>query len=264
MWTLIGILCVTVGAWLVYTVLAKKFPQLKLIDLSTLAKERHAQVKARIIHSRFERSLGQVKTKTAGAFGRLQSAVRKSYERAYGSLKNMESGVERQDAAKTPEASTHRLAKLLREAEGFVSEGRWEEAERLLIEALKLDDKRLEPYRGLVRVYQGQRLADQAIETMTYLVHLGGDDADRAELGRMFLERGDVSRAYEQFRKIVQSQPYNPKYLDYFLETSILIGDAEAAEEALNGLEAANPANSKLSEFRRRIDEVRAAASEQA
>ena len=58
MWTVLGIILIAAGAALIYSVLVKKFPQLKLIDLSTLAKERHAEVKTRIMKNRFDRGLG--------------------------------------------------------------------------------------------------------------------------------------------------------------------------------------------------------------
>ncbi|MGH9593790.1 MAG: hypothetical protein ACRD5L_11905, partial [Bryobacteraceae bacterium] len=58
----------------------------------------------------------------------------------------------------------------------------------------------------------------------------------------------------EQFRTALQSEPHNPKYLDYFLEASILVGDPDAAREALAALEDVNPGNAKLGEFRARIE----------
>ena len=76
----------------------------------------------------------------------------------------------------------------------------------------------------------------------------------RAELGRVYLTAGDGRKAVEQFRIALQAEPHHPKYLDYFLEASILVGDADAAHEALTALEEVNPENAKLGEFRSRIE----------
>lgn len=256
MWTVIGIAGVIIGAYLIYTVLVKKFPQLKLIDLSTLSKERHAEAKSRIIKNRFERSMGELQTKTKSAFGRLGERLQKGYNRLYGSLKRVEEGIE-QKTAKSPNELSGRAARLSAEAEKLVGEERWEEAEKRYIEMLKFDAKNAAAYRGLAGVYLNQRLYDQARETLEYLVKLDPADSHRVELGRLYLAGGELPKAFEQFRTAVQAEPYNPKYLDYFLETSILLGDAKTAEEALGGLEAINPDNAKLPEFRQRIEEIK-------
>ena len=65
-----------------------------------------------------------------------------------------------------------------------------------------------------------------------------------------------MRRSSQQFRVALQAEPHHPKYLDYFLESSILVGDADAAREALSALEEVNPENAKLVEFRDRISEM--------
>ena len=260
MWTIIGIASAAVGAYLVYTVLVKKFPQLKLIDLTTLAKERHAEAKSRIIKNRFERSLGELNGKTRTLFGRLKERLGGGFDRWQGALKHLEQGIE-QKTPKSPEALSGRVGRLLAEAEKCAGEERWEEAEKRYIEILKLDAKNIGASRGLAGVYLNQRLYDQARETLEYLVRLDPADSHRVELGRLYLAGGELPKAFEQFRTAVQAEPYNPKYLDYFLETSILLGDAKTAEEALGGLEAINPDNAKLPEFRQRIESLKTTPS---
>mgnify|MGYP000617858992 CR=1 FL=1 len=302
MWNLIGFILLATGAWLVYGVLVKKFPQLKLIDLSTLAKERHAEVKARIMRTRFDRGLGEVRDKTATAVGRAASGIRGVFERAYGSLRRMESKMEARAVMeartvpaakivpKTP-AATADIPTDLESAERARREARYEEAERAYIAALKEDAKNIDAYRGLSDLYIDQKLYDQAAETLEFLLRLTGDDdralgrlglvevsrgnferaearylrsieisanatSYRAELGKVYLAAGDVPRAYEQFRAVLQEEPHNPKYLDYFLEASILVSDPDAARGALGALEEVNPENAKLEEFRKRVEEM--------
>ncbi len=292
MWTVIGILLVLAGAALIYGVLVKKFPQLKLIDLSTLAKERHAAVKKRIMKDRFDRSLGRIQDKTTDAVDAASSRVMNWYEHAYDKLKRTEARLEgklrRPSTAAEQARVAERVPELLDQAEQARLEERFVEAEKFYIEALRADAKNVEAYRGLAELYVAQKQPDQAAEILEFLLRLHADDdralgrlgqieatrgnfqeaearylrsielavnasAYRVELGRVYLAEGEARKAADQFRTALQAEPHHPKYLDYFLEASILVGDADAAHEALKALEEVNPENAKLEEFRDRI-----------
>ncbi len=294
MWTVIGIALIAAGIALMYGVLVKKFPQLKLIDLTTLAKERHAAVKQRIMKDRFDRSLGKVHERTTDAVGKASEHVRNWFERAYDALKGMEARFEGKIRRPSPARQAQlaeRVPELLAQADEAVRAERFDEAEKLYIEALKTDAKNVEAYRGLAELYLARKQSDQAAEILEFLLRLRADDdralgrlgqieasrgnfqeaetrylrsielasnatAYRAELGRVYLAEGESLKAVEQFRTALQAEPHNPKYLDYFLEASILVGDADAARGALGALEEVNPENAKLEEFRARIDEM--------
>jgi len=238
---------------------------------------------------RFDRSLGTLSNKTATVTAKASGRVRGLYERAYGSLKKMEARMDggRKAAARPPAAMDPAAG--LEEAEKAAQEERYEDAERMYIELLKRDAKSVDAYRGLAELYIDQKLYDQAAETLEFLLRLTGDDdralgrlgqveasrgnfqeaearylrsielaanatAYRAELGRVYLAAGEARKAQEQFRIALQAEPHHPKYLDYFLEASILVGDPDSAREALGALEEVNPENAKLADFRARIE----------
>lgn len=284
MWNVIGILLILAGIALVWSVLVKKFPQLKLIDLSTMAKERHAELKARLMKDRFDRGIGAIAGKTADVTAKATGRMKGMYERAYGSLKKIEA---RMDGGAKPSAVD--AAATLEEAQRALQAGRYEEAERTFIELLRRDGKDVDAYRGLAELYIDQKLYDQAAETLEFLLRLTGDDGRalgrlgqveasrgnfpqaearylrsidlasdatsyRADLGRIYLASGEARKSQEQFRMALQAEPHNPKYLDYFLEASILVGDPDSAQEALGALREVNPENAKLEEFRARIE----------
>jgi tetratricopeptide (TPR) repeat protein len=290
-WTILAILAVLVGLALVWGVLVKKFPQLKLIDLSTMARERHAQVKARIIHGRFDRALGGFGLKVNTTAGKAMTSLGEGYARLRTKLKTIEKSFEREHPL-TPEEREAKIAGLLVEARANAKLERFGMAEEAVIESLKLDPKRVEAYRVLADIYQSQKLYEQAKQTLEYLIRLDNHDESayerlgtvesilgqwseaeasylqsiglsakpalvRTELGEVYLKTGDAPKALEQFRAALVDEPYNPKYLDYFLETAILLGDAVASDEAYAVLETVNPENQKLAEFRARIDNLR-------
>jgi len=290
MWIVIGILFVLGGGYLMYSVIIKKFPQLKLIDLSTLAKERHAQVKSRIMKDRFDRTMGEMKTKASFRAAGVKGRLGRFYEGVYGRLKRME---ERYDEEQPPRPAVRdaKIQKLLAAAVKAIEENCTEDAEKTYIEILRLDPHHIETYRGLADLYIETRSYDQAKEVLEFLLKLNKDDdkaferlgaieafkgnfreaeerflksidiadnvaAYRVELAKVYLQTDEAKKAWYQLKKALEAEPYNPKYLDYFLETSILVGDMEAAEEALNALEAANPENQKLEDFRERIKNI--------
>ena len=213
------------------------------------------------------------------------------YERAHNRLRTMEKTIDRQKPIPT-EGREERLTKLLGDAQAAALESRHEDAEGLYIEILRIEPKHSEAYRGLADLFIERKLLDQARETLEFLVKLNTDDeraferlgavealsgnypsaeeqylksitlsanpaACRADLAQVYLQMDEPMKAHEQFRLALQAEPYNPKYLDYFIETSILIGDAKSAEEAFEVLETANPENQKLADFRERIDGLR-------
>lgn len=287
MWRITGLVIFGVGCYLIWTVIGKKFPQLKLIDLKTLATERHAQVKSRIMKDRFDRSLGALSKRSATVASGLHSKVSRKYHGLYDKLKTMEAEAEAASPP-PPEVRDTKVIRLLEGAETAVQEGRLEEAEKLYIDILRLDPHSVEAYRGLSEVYIDQKSYDQAKETLEFLLKLNKDDdraferlgaievfkgnfreaeerflasielagnvaSHRVQLGKLYLQTGEEKKAFGEFKRALASEPYNPKYLDYFLEVSILIGDTESAIEALNALEAANPENAKLEGFRERV-----------
>jgi tetratricopeptide (TPR) repeat protein len=192
MWNIIGIIFVLAGLALIWSVLVKKFPQLKLIDLSTMAKERHAEVKARIMKARFDRSLGAVAGKTAEVTNKASGRVKGLYEKAYGSLKKMEA---RMDGGRKPAVRPAQAADVaagLDEAQKARQEERYEDAERMYIELLKQDAKNADAYRGLAELFIDQKLYDQAAETLEFLLRRPGPGAPRP--GRGFARQLPGSR----------------------------------------------------------------------
>lgn len=288
MWNVIGIISVLAGAYLIWSVVGRKFPQLKLIDLKTLTKERHAQVKSRIMKDRFDRSMGKISKRSASVASGLRSKIGRKYHGLYDKLKTMEAEAEVASPTEPGERDA-KIARLLSSAKTVFEEGQAEDAESRYIEILRLDPHFIEAYRGLADVYIELKSYDQAKETLEFLLKLNKDDdrafarlgaievfkgnfreaeerflssialagdvaSYRAQLAKVYLQTGEEKKAWDEFRRVLVDEPYNPKYLDYFLEVSILIGDAESAAGALNALEAANPENAKLDAFRKRVE----------
>jgi tetratricopeptide (TPR) repeat protein len=291
-WTILAILSVLAGIALIWSVMVKKFPQLKLIDLSTLAKERHREVKTRIIKDRFERSLGSFGAKAGSLLSGFSGTLGAAYDKTRARLKRLEHTVEHEQPI-DPKEREARIASLLAEAAVHAGLERYGMAEERLIEALRLDQKSADAYRALSKVYLAQGSPEQAKETLMYLLRLCPEDADACErlggieaasgrlpeaeaylllaislsdtpariqvaLADTYKAMGDSQKARDRYHLALEADPYNPTYLEHFLEACILLGDVHAAEETYVTLETAVPDHGDLSDFRSRIDALRA------
>jgi len=61
----------------------------------------------------------------------------------------------------------------------------------------------------------------------------------------------------EAIQQALDIEPQNPRYVDNFIETSIILKRKDLAEEGYKQLRMINPDNQKLEVFRQRIDEIK-------
>jgi general transcription factor 3C polypeptide 3 (transcription factor C subunit 4) len=146
---------------------------------------------------------------------------------------------------------------LLERAKTEFAEGRAERAEQTYIDVLRLDPRNVEAYWGLVRVYRELRTNRETLETLHFLTRLLPEDAEVwYELARESLALENHADALEAIQRAVSLEGANPKYLDFLCEAAILSKRRDVALDAFRRLEAGNPDNAKLSEFRKRINEL--------
>lgn len=184
-----------------------------------------------------------------------------------------------------------KIEEWLSKAEEYFDRNELKDAEQCFIEALKFDEKNVEAYRGLGRVYLDLERYKEAVAIFKFLLKLAPQD-DRAfnrlamayigqnkyedavkalekavdindtlairffDLGWLYQEIERPAAALRNFHKAAELEPGNPKYLDQLLEISIIIGDRQLAMETYERLEAVNPDNQKLPEFRERIEDM--------
>lgn len=187
------------------------------------------------------------------------------------------------------------LSSLISEAEDLLREEKWQEAEGKFISAIKINPQSKQAFKGLGILYFKQKQFEEAKEVFNFLLKLNPNDAevfyqlgqialssgDFEEAKKFFLKSlalegvpgpiragslmglglvykflGDPPKAIEQFKEAVRLEPNNPRYLDYLIELSIIVGDKELAQRTLKKLREVNPENQKLEEFRKKIKEM--------
>lgn len=239
---------------------ARKWTQLRLLDTESLPMSDVKKKKQELIRQRIERTglkyakiahRGFVKPVGAG----LQTLVRTfagkltAAERRYQQKKNK---------LATQEGDTRVIDKMIDEAQRFMDEEVWDQAEKKLIAIIGLDARNKEAYELLGRVYLFRKDYESAKETFEFLNKLSPKDASViASLGEVARKLSDIEGACEYFEKAVDLSPKNPKYLDLYLESVIEFGDVHKAMTVLDKLIEVNPENKKIEDFEVIIEDLR-------
>ena len=185
----------------------------------------------------------------------------------------------------------NKLGNLIKEAQQHLELNNFDQAEQTFISAVKIDPKSADAYRGLAETYLKRGSREEAKQTFSFLLQLependavmvrlaqmaeednNVDDAIQyyqqaavindalsprfAHLAELLLKVGQNEIAKEAIMQAVELEPQNPKYLDFLLETAILCQDKKLAGEVFNQLRMANPENSKLVDFKYRINNL--------
>lgn len=243
----------------------RKFPELVLIDVTTIARERAARVKSGIVAARAERLSHRWSTRlrvaVAPSITGVQAAVKRLAARAAElERRGRKTGVTAGAGEKTAERQTKEL---MEQAQALARAGKTSEAEAKYIQVISLAPKYVKAYEELGRLYLREKQWKEAEETFRFLLKLDPQDASvLANLGELETARGDLEKALARYRAAVKLKPSNPKYLDLLLEAAIAAGDRDQARETFARLKEANPENRKLGEFETRIREMPAAAPE--
>lgn len=253
---IVVVVCLGVILWLGI----RKLPQMRVVDPTSSKEAKTKELKYTILQQRIERIGAQhgatLKRSVLQPVGAgLQGVVRK----VAGKLRAMEDRyAERQKSGGEKLHNPEVLRTLLREADDMMSEGRFDAAEKKLIEVVSHDPKNAEAYEKLARVYFLNKDYDGARETLLFLNKLTPRDASvLAALGEVAEAKGDDEEALRYYREALEISPNNPKYLDFAIEATIATGDVHAANQLVDRLREVNPENAKIGEFEGRIEEAR-------
>lgn len=180
---------------------------------------------------------------------------------------------------------------LLVEAQSALDTKAYDAAEKAYIAIISLDPKSLTAYQGLGDVYFAEKHFSEARETYRYVLYLDKRNehaiirlAEMAEaegaletaveyyqqavllndnlstrfvkLYELLIQLNQHDTALSAIQQALDLEPQNPKYLDNFIEASILVGDKTMAEDGYRRLRMINPENQKLTIFRERIDKL--------
>ncbi len=293
--TILPFILILAGAVIASVILIRKFPQIALLDVDKLPQEVQSQKKKAIIEEQYKRSMKKTAEKLKKWSGpmhtfwtKTQKKFRDRVQKTYVQYaKSRAKKPKKSEKAPPPEA----IAALLKDAQTQLLMENYKEAEQKYIEVIRFAPRTVEAYRGLGRLYFAKKQWDEARETYLFIVKLDEKDG-RAHnrLGmiavetedwktavahfkraveidnKIALRHYDLAHAYDKmgkqlyalrsYERAVSLEPLNPKYLDAYLKTAILLKNKELAQAAYDQLKIANPENKKLDQLRRTIEEL--------
>lgn len=251
---------VTVLALIALAVLViRKFPELVLIDVATIARERDASVKKGIITgraARLSKDWGvRAKTAISPATTAMRSAVRNLAARA-ADLEQRYRHIG-MAAGSGEKVADRQIRELMEQAREMARAGRSSEAESKYIQVVSINPKFVKAYEELGRLYLREKQWKESEETFRFLLKLDPKDASvLANLGELETAQGKHVEALVHYQAAVALKPANPKYLDMLLEAALTAGNRDVARETFARLKEANVENNKLADFETRIREM--------
>lgn len=256
-WIPFGIIVVALIILLVLVI--KYFNQLRVLNIKDIPKMKVAELKKSIAKRKVERAAEQTLGRVGSIFVPLQKLVKDSTKSINKKIQSIEDKYRKlkSESLQPEELDDETLKKMIDEAKRMVKDERYGEAEKRYIEILSHNPSRLDVYESLGRLYLLSKQLEQAEETLTYVRLKKPEDASvLTSLGEVALMQNNKGSARDYFEKAVAIQPNNPKYLDFFIQTNIDLGETDEAKKALSQLREVNPENNKLDSFKETIKEA--------
>lgn len=243
--TFIVLILVLVALGIIVLIVARKFPQLASLHIEESSYDKLKQLKKNLVLSRITRSVHATKKKIIApeTWQRIQYLVRQSYAR----LKMLE------EKYRTNTADMKIRILLKRGLSNIIDDP--ELAEQCFLDVITLDPRNLDAYEGLSQIYLERKNMHEANEIADFLVKLNPAAKGRYffAMAQAFLQTGDKAEAWKYALQSIDTEPANPKYLDFIIELAILEGNAREGVEYLKRLWTVNPENAKLVDFEERL-----------
>lgn len=257
-------LFVILAALLVIVVIVSgKIPQLRVIDVDSIPKERERKVKETLILQKFQRTGSAKLQGAAKAASAVVGAVSRQGRRAVQRLYRLEQYY--QKLKRSEDEGIHRysdetIKTRLEEAQALIKQEEYIPAEKIFIDIISHNPKSVDGYEGLGNMYLVSGSLDQARETLQFALRLSpGDASVNVSLAELELKLGEPKKALPFLRKAVEKRSKNPRYLDYYIETALEVGSLKDAREGIQTLKEVNPENKKIEDFEARFQEKKEA-----
>ncbi len=288
---LIIIIIISIG--IVGSIILKKLPQLKRIELEKIDSYRENKIKNQILEKKLKRDVDSLRGKIHSKIKPAIALVSEKTKKWKWSLLRIEKKY-REKLARThfddKISSEIKITEHLENAENFIKEKDLNNAESEYIEALKIDMHNSETYIKLGDLYFLKKDYKKAKETYEYAIKLKENDYIYNKLGDISSEIGDLNSAITNYSKSISMtannpiyyfnlakinlkleqyeeclhninrslnlEPENPKFLDFLLDLSIIMGDKNLSEKTISKLIEVNPENKAIPEYRDKINKM--------
>lgn len=273
-------------------IVGRKFPTLAAVDPAATAGA-IAERKSTLIEQRLRRKFIIFWQRTGELVAPVTARAGKFLERAHKKLVDLEHEYKIRALPVFLSHRQRRkldgeIADMLAQAQAFIDDKEYAAAEEKIMQAIRLEPRSVPSFELLGALYLTTKEYTHAKEVYQFLLKLTGDsDAihhhrgevdlgaghpDEAkhelehavelnrnvatyhqELALAYVALDDNAHAFTSIQEAARLEPNNPKVLDQYVEISIAVGKKQFAEDAVARIEAVNPENSKIAEWRERI-----------
>lgn len=263
LFNVLPVLLIFTALGVIIVVVLRRLPEITSINTETIPEVRVADVKRQLLARRLERKMRYAMMAVWESTAALRSGAKEKAILYYQKLSKLEehhrhsATTKVNDVVGTDSSSptpTDQPSQLVRDANSERQAGRLSEAERLYLEAVRLDPRRVDAYLGLGLIYRVQRQYKEAIEALIYAKKLSHDNPSIAvTLGEVYIEAGRPRKALPILRVVLKTEPTNEHCLDRLLEAAILLGEKKLALATLSTLTEISREYPKLVSFKQRI-----------
>lgn len=268
---------------LVLIILIKKIPKVKTLDVATILEEKEAIVRDRIFMDRMQRRVDQSKNYFANFFQFVFGGIKKFFSDLNHKVAALEKKYQHEASQKINVKSSElaeKINSLFIEAQDFLKQEQYSEAEKKYIEIISLDATNKKAYQGLTNIYLQQKEFSQALETTKYVLKLDQKNSkevikldsqgrkyksysnsedlteDYIKLAEVWRENLELQKAKDNLERALSYTPNDPKTLDLLIDVCLNLKEKSQALKFFNKLQKINPGNQKLIEYRKKLDEI--------
>lgn len=261
MTNIIALIFIVISAAIILSILRKHSAEIIKLELKDIkekkkeTKSKEKSVKDKIIVDRLKRNFIEYLKNVKKISSPFRKQIKKFFKDLYNDLAEAKEKHENIPLKKGDDKS-EKIEEILLEIDALLKENKSEEVEKKLINIIAIDNKNTEAFRRLGQIYLERKKYEEAIETLKHVIRLDKNAQDYFSLSLAFKETGNNKKAWDNIKKALKLDPNNPRYLDAFLEISILRGEKAEALLAYKKLKEVNPENAKLDRFKKQIKKL--------
>ena len=227
MFNIIPLFLLIISLGVIVVLIARKYPELTLLDLDTIPDRKEKQKKKEILTRKASKRsqeqqaklldrfapLGQAWTNTQTSFRKYVKKLKDEVESAKQeqTKKQSQKVAPAQPPVVTNLEKEERVEDILKRGKRALEEGRFQEAESAYISVIEKDAKHAPAYEGLGDVYRAQQQFEEAKETYLFAKKLDAGEAS------VFIKLASLAEEQEQWVEAIQ-----------YYEAAVLIDDTNA------------------------------------
>ncbi|HPT08703.1 MAG TPA: hypothetical protein PLE28_03345 [bacterium] len=258
------IILISISLLVIIFIIIRHFPALAVLDASNIPEEKEQQIKEKIIKSRMTRKFSFLNK----FFGAISDWFNKLFNILHFKLSELQKKQKKQqeDQSMLGISLEEKNKILFSQADEFIKEENFEEAEKKLIEIISLDDKNFTAFFELGEVYHSEGKWQEAKQTLLYANKLaevfsqkvtGNEVANlNYSLALINKELNDLDGAITNLYKSLEIDQNNPRYLDLMLDLCIIKKDKGLALRFLEKIKEINPDNNNISKWEEEVSQL--------